>query len=112
LRKEEAQSLKEIVEKEVEMAPPYKSKKKKGKDGVGLSKAQVQEMIPSPVAQSKRGIEASVGSPIKKLPTIPKKGKGEENVHEPSKELLVHVDLHSLMEESNGEGDSLPIPLN
>ncbi len=68
------------MEKEVEMAPPCKSKKKKGKDGVGLSKAWIQKMIPSPIAQSKGGIEASVGSPIKKFPTIPKMGKGEENV--------------------------------
>jgi hypothetical protein len=49
-----------------------------------------------------------MASPIKKLPMVPKKGKGEENVHE----LPVHVDLHSSMEESNGEGGSLPIPLN
>lgn len=100
------------MEKEVEMAPPYKNKKKKGKDGVGLSKARVQERIPSPVAQNKRGIEASVGLPIKKLPTVPKKGKGEVHVHEPSKELPVHVDLHSSMEESSGEGDSLLVPMN
>jgi hypothetical protein len=100
------------VEKEVKMVPPCKSKKKKGKDGVGLSKARVQERIPSPVAQSKKGSKASVGSLIKKFCAVPKKGKGEENVHEPSKELLVHVDLHFSTNESIGEGDSLLVPLN
>ncbi len=80
--------------------------------GVRLSKAQVQEMIPSPVAQSKGWIEISVDLPIKKFLAVPKKGKGEENVHEPSKELPMHVDSHSLIEKSNGEGDSLLVPLN
>jgi len=100
------------VEKEAKMVPPCKSKKKKGKDGVGLSKARVQERIPSPVAQSKGRTKASVGLPTKKFCAIPKKGKGEENVHEPTKELPMHVDLHSSMKESNGEGDSLLVPLN
>ncbi len=82
------------MEKEAKMVPPCKSKKKKGKDGVGLNKVRVQERISSLIAQSKGGIEASVGSPIKKFIAIPNKGKGEENVHEPSKELPRHVDLH------------------
>jgi hypothetical protein len=53
-----------------------------------------------------------VDLPIKKFLAVPKKGKGEENVHEPSKELPMHVDSHSLIEKSNGEGDSLLVPLN
>jgi hypothetical protein len=100
------------MEREAKMVPPCKSKKKKWKDGVGLNQTRVQEKIPSTVAQNKGGTEASMGSPIKKFHVIPKKGKREENVHEPSKELLVHVDLHSSMKESSGEGDSLLVPLN
>jgi hypothetical protein len=43
LLEEKAQSIKEIVEEEVEMAPHHKSRKKRGKDGVGLSKTPAQE---------------------------------------------------------------------
>ncbi len=100
------------MEREAKMVPPCKSKKKKWTDGVGLIQIQIQEKIPSTVAQNKGGTEASMGSPIKKIPAIPKKGKGEENVHEPSKELPVHVDLHSSMKEYSGENDSLLDPMN
>jgi hypothetical protein len=51
-------------------------------------------MIPFPIAQIKGGIEASVGSPIKKPLVFPKKNKRNENFHDPSEGLLVHVDLH------------------
>jgi hypothetical protein len=47
-----------------------------------------------------------MGSPIKKPPMAPKKNKRKEKVHEPSKELLVHVDLHSF-EEFNKKDDYL-----
>jgi len=52
-----------------------------------------------------------VGSPIKKFCVVPKKGKGKENVHEPNKELPMHVNLHSSTKESSGEDDSLLVPL-
>jgi hypothetical protein len=81
------------------------------KDGVRLSKAPAQEMTPSPIAQSKGRIEASMGSPLKKPPTAPKNSKGNEKNSDPSKEPPVHMDLHSF-EESNEEGDSLLILLN
>jgi hypothetical protein len=35
------------------MVPPYKSKKKKGKDGVGQNKVLVQEKTLSPITQNK-----------------------------------------------------------
>ncbi len=84
------------MEEEVVMALPHKSRKKKGKDGAGLNKTSAQEKTFSPIAQSKGGIEASMGSLIKKHPMAPKKNKRKERIHEPSKELRVHVDLHSL----------------
>jgi hypothetical protein len=48
LLEDEVQNLKDLVEEEVVMAPPHKSKKKKGKDGVGLNRASAQEKTLSP----------------------------------------------------------------
>ncbi len=52
-----------------------------------------------------------MGLPIKKFLMAPKKNKGKEKVHEPSKELLMHVELHS-SKKSNNEGDYLLVLLN
>jgi hypothetical protein len=106
LLKDEVQNLRDLVEEEAIMSPPQKIKKEKGKDGAGLNKASAQEKTLSPIAQSKGGIEASMASPIMKPPMAPKKNKIKEKVHEPSKKLSVHVDLHSF-EEFNKKGDSL-----
>lgn len=61
LLKDEVQNLRELVEEEVVMVLPHKSKKKKGKDGVGLNKTAAQEKTFSHVAQSKVGINANMG---------------------------------------------------
>ncbi len=52
-----------------------------------------------------------MGFPIKKLLMAPKKDNGKEKVHAPSKELPMHVDLHS-SKKSNNDGDYLMLLLN
>jgi hypothetical protein len=52
-----------------------------------------------------------VGFPIKKLLMAPKKNNGKEKVHELSKELPMHVDLHS-SKKSNNDNDYLLVLLN
>lgn len=51
------------MEEEIEMAPHHKSKKKKGKDGVGLNKAPAQERTPYHIVQKQGKTKANVGLP-------------------------------------------------
>jgi hypothetical protein len=66
------------LEEEAKMAPPHKSKKKKGKYGARLNKVLVQEKTPSPTAQNKGKTEANIVSLVKKPPMAPKKSKRNE----------------------------------
>lgn len=72
LLKDEAQSLRELLEEEVKMALFHKTKKKKGKDGARLNKVLVQEKTPSPIAQDKGKIEANMVLLVKKPPWLPR----------------------------------------
>jgi hypothetical protein len=131
LFEEETQCQRDLMEKEVVLTPPRKSKKKKGKDGVGPNKnhlakvrnkkgkdgvepnkASTQENTPSPIAQSKGRTETNVGSLMKKPFATPKKTKERKKFLIQMKSLyLVHVHLHSFKKSSN-EGDFLLVPLN
>lgn len=75
---EKAQSIKETVEEEVEMALHHKSKKRGGRIyGVGLSKTSAQERTPYHIVQRKGKLK-QMGFPIKKLLMAPKKNNGKE----------------------------------
>ncbi len=63
------------MDEEVEMAFHRTSKKKKGKDGVGLNKTLPQERTPYHIVQRKGKTKAIVSLPIKKLLMAPKKNK-------------------------------------
>ncbi len=69
-----------------------------------------QENAPSPIIRNKGSIK-KFELTDKKASCTPYKNKEKEQVPEPSKELLVHVDLNFL-KESNGDGDSLLVLFN
>jgi hypothetical protein len=71
-RDEEAQSLKDLVEKVAQLAPWKFKKKKTRKDEVSSSKAKAHERTPSFVKQRKGMDEVSMGSPIKTLAGLQK----------------------------------------
>ncbi len=107
---EEAQSLKDLVEKTMK-APPQKTKNKKiGKDEVGMNKAKAHEITPSLVMWKRGEDKVSMGLP-RETPTIPKKNKGKENVLELIVQSLEHMNFH-LPFKSNGDVHSLILPLN
>jgi hypothetical protein len=54
------------------------------------------------VKEQGRNHEANIVSLIKKPLVAPKKNKRKEKVLDPSKELLVHVDLHSSKKSNDG----------
>jgi hypothetical protein len=95
LSKGKEQSIRDLVEEEVEMIP-HKTKKKKGKDVVASNKVPTYEKMPSPMSKSRGRTEANMGLLIKMPPMAPKKSKGKEKNSNPSEEPLVHVNnLHS-----------------
>jgi hypothetical protein len=94
LFKGKEQSIRDLVEEEVEMVP-HKTKKKTGKDVVALNTVPTYKKMPSPMSKSRGRTEASMGSLIKMPPMAPKKSKGKEKISNPSEEPLVHVNnLH------------------
>ncbi len=96
LFEENEQSIRDLVEEEVKMTP-RKTKKKKGKDVVGLNKVLACKKMPSPMLKSRGRIETNMGLLIKMPPMAPKKNKGKEKNWNPSEEPFVHVNnLHSL----------------
>jgi hypothetical protein len=65
LSKGKQQSLKDHVEEEIKRTPTQKTKKKKGKHAVGMSKVSPQENIPSPMSKCKGTTKESIGSLVK-----------------------------------------------
>jgi hypothetical protein len=88
LSKGKEQSIRDLVEEEVEMIP-HKTKKKKGKDVVASNKVPTYEKMPSPMSKSRGRTEASMSLLIKMPPMAPKKSKGREKISNPSDPWLL-----------------------
>ncbi len=54
------------MEEEIKRTPTRKTKKKKGKHVVGMSKVSPQENIPSPMSKCKGTTKESIGLLVKK----------------------------------------------